>query len=214
VNVIYCEQGTIDWKRARIGIPTASNFDLILTAKGLKPSASQGKYLNRLCAEHYTGEPIDEGTNGYMQRGTGMEDEAARWYAWEHNAKLLKWGFCVTDDGRAGCSVDRVVGDDGLLEIKCPGIVTHIGYLLGGMDEYGLQVQGQLWITGRKWVDLLSFHPTLPKVVNRIERNEGMIDAIALEVGRFAALVEDGKRKLSDMRPGEVAFTDDEKTPF
>ena len=194
-----CEQGTEQWLRVRAGLPTASAFDRILTPKKLKASESQDAYAAHLVAEWFLGEPIETGGSGFTDRGTGMEDEARKWYAFDRDCEVTKVGFVTTDDGLAGCSPDGLVGEDGLVEIKCPAAHTHMQYLLHGFGtDYILQVQGQLWVTGRKWCDRFAFHPVFPKVIERIERDETIIAAIDKEVRAFVEKLSDFKARLAD----------------
>lgn len=199
------KQGSDEWIKARLALPTASNFDRIITAKGLKASAAQDKYLARLAAEWFLGVPIEDASSGFMQRGTAMEAEAVAYYELETGLDTRTVGLCLTDDGIAGASPDRLVGDDGLLEIKCPGAETHMEYLLFGCDDYVLQVQGQLWVTGRQWCDRLCYHPVIPSVISRLTRDDRVIEAIAREVGAFAARLAGFKEDLATQRAGHSA---------
>lgn len=200
MKIIDCKQGTPEWLAARAGIPTASCFDKIVTPKELKPSASARGYAMHLLAEYYTGSPIETEGSGFMERGTDMEAEAVGWYAMQTGADVKPAGFCLHDEGIAGCSPDRLVGEDGLLEVKCPGMVKHLTYLMFGFDDYRLQVQGQLWITGRAWCDKLSYHPTLDKVVKRIERDDEVIKALDEGVRSFVGMLEHFKQRVDAMR--------------
>jgi hypothetical protein len=197
MKIITCAQGSAEWWAARIARPTASGYDQILTPKTAKPSASQDRYVYRLCAEWLLGHPLDEEVTALMERGTDMEREAAAWYEFERDVTLEAAGFCETDDGATGCSVDRFAGTDGIVEIKCPGAVHHVAYLLGeGQDEHRPQVQGQLWITGRRWVDLVAYHPQLPTVVTRVERDEPYIAKLAAELSGFTIKLQTAKDRL------------------
>lgn len=205
MRIINVKQGTDEWLRARLGLPTASNFDRLITKTG-KPSASADRYLARLCAEWFMGYPLDEMQTPFMERGSALEAEAVAYYEFETDSTTSEVGLCLTDDGKAGASPDRLVGDDGLLEIKCPSPEVHMGYLLGGLtDEYRVQVQGQLWVTGREWCDLLSFHPTIPRATVRIERDEDFIGALADIVANFAARLDAAKAKLEPTRAEQRA---------
>ena len=200
MKIVNCEQGTPAWLHARLGIPTASNFDSIITDKKLEPSKSQGPYRARLIAEWYLGQVIEDAGSGFMARGTGMEEEAANWYAFQHDADVSKVGFCLRDDGIAGCSPDRFVGDDGLLEIKCLAAHTHMGYVLGGGDAYGLQVQGQLWVTGRAWCDRLFYHPSIPSVCVRVLPDPAVFKAFDEHIPAFARSLAEARNRLSDAK--------------
>src|ERR1041385_9055256 len=168
VIAIDCAQGSREWYQARLGIPTASGFSKLLTRAG-KPSTQADRYMRDLLAEHFIGEPVGIDASGFMQRGTALEDQARKWYEWERDCTVKRVGFCLRDDRMAGASPDGLVGDAGLLELKCPSATTHIAYLLGDLEgEYWPQCQGQLYITDREWVDLVAFSSVLPSLVVRI----------------------------------------------
>jgi hypothetical protein len=199
VKILDVVQGSAEWHAARCAIPTASCFDRLLTPKTLKPSASADKYLHELLGAWINGPAEDGYTGGLMLRGTEMENEAARDYAFRHGVDLEAPGFCLRDDGMAGCSPDRFVAPDGGLEIKCPGFTTHVAYLLGDEDPYGahrLQVQGNMLVTGRRWWDLLSYHPTLPNFEKRIERDEVVIGLLGAEITKFVKRLRAGRALL------------------
>lgn len=180
-------QGSAAWHKARLGIPTASHFDDIVTPKLFKPSTGAKGYRTRLLAEWLTGIPADAAQSGFMDRGKGLEDEAARQYAYERDVDVAKVGCVLRDDRLVACSPDRLVGEDGLLEIKCPAATTHVRNLLEGMGGYAGQVQGGLWLTGRAWCDLVSWHPDMPVAIVRIERDEEHIEALRKHVSVFVA---------------------------
>lgn len=170
------QQGSEAWFNARLGIPTGSRFKDILTGTG-KASTSADKYMNELLAEMVAGKALDSFKSDWMERGNELEAEAADSYSFLKDVDLQEVGFVLHKDKIAGASPDRIIGDDGLLEIKCPAPHTHIEYLLKNkMDTaYIPQVQGQLWITGRKWCDWFSYHPDMPSVCVRVERDEAYI---------------------------------------
>ena len=194
------KQGTPDWLTARLGIPTSSNMDRIITPKG-NPSSSGTRYLARLCAEWYLGQPLDEAESQFMARGSDLEHEAVRWYEFETGLDTAEVGLCLRDDGKVGASPDRLVGEPGLLEIKCPSADVHMMYVLGGAtDEYRIQTQGQLYVTERLWVDLLFYHPTLPRAIVRITRDEAFIAALAEQLDTFVKRLEAAKLLLGVQR--------------
>ncbi len=110
-------------------------------------------------------------------------------------------GFCVSDCGRFGCSPDGLVGEDGLVEIKCPIISTHVEYLLKCKDEcptdYFQQTQGQILVTGRKWVDFVSYFPGLPPLIVREEPNEVFQKLLIKELDLFTNELDEVVKKLS-----------------
>src|SRR5690606_16202558 len=136
------------------------------------------------------GYPMDwGGKSEYMERGTALEPEARAAYEMQRDVDVQVVGFIYADDRKlTGGSPDGLIGEDGGLECKCPAIHTHIGYLLNPhalVDEYRTQVQGYLWITGRRWWDLCSYHPDLPSVIRRIERDEAFVAALDAAVNGF-----------------------------
>lgn len=168
MKIIECEQNTPQWVEARLGIPTASRFDKIITPKTLALSKSADMLICELIAEKVLGQFQDSDQSDWMNRGSNLEDIAADDYAFRHDVDLERVGFVTTDDGLIGCSPDRfIVGANAGLEIKNPSAHVHISYLLNPdslLDKYRCQVLGSLWVTGRDYWDLLSFHPYLPRV--------------------------------------------------
>jgi len=190
-------QGTPEWQIARLGIPTASQFHQIITPKTRKPSASAAGYLYELLAEYFLGEPLDGASSGFMERGREMEEEAALWYELRQDVELTPVGLCLRDDKKVAASPDRLVGEDGLLEIKCLSAKLHVAALLGDpLEEYAIQMQGQLLVTERKWVDRLFYNPALPSMVTHQERDEGLIGVLGEEVDGFVARLDAAKARL------------------
>lgn len=192
------QQGSPEWFACRLGIPTASEFDKIITPTG-KASTQYEAYANRLLAEQMTGKPGEafEG-NAWTERGNELEPDAVAFYELQRDVQAVRVGFC-TDDGRTmGASPDRLIGDDGLLEVKCPAPHTHIQYLLDqNIDrKYYPQLQGQLLVTNRKWVDIISYHPELPPVILRVDRDEVYLAAMV-------KLLADFRRELQ-MKQGKM----------
>lgn len=194
-------QGTEAWLMLRLGIPTASRFDTILTAKTRKYSASARTYINELVAEWIMGEPIYRPTNFAMERGTDLEPHAANWYAFEHDVEVVEVGFVTNDDGTVGASPDRLVGTAGLLEIKCPLEAGHVANLLGDEIAKPTQVQGQLWVAEREWCDTVSYHPAMPQAVVRIYRDEDYIADLATAMDQFLEELQAAKEQVEALGP-------------
>lgn len=185
-------QGTSAWLALRAGIPTASCFDRILTPRG-KPSTQATKYMHRLIAERIMRRPVTEHVSYWMGRGQASEAEAVAYYEGVRELDTIPVGFLTSDDGRIGASPDRLVGERGLLEIKVPAEHTHVGYLLTeAVDaEYYPQIQGQLWIAERDWIDVLSYHPEMPPALVRVGRDESFLGLLVPAVESFAAQLEE-----------------------
>lgn len=193
MKVHDCIQGTTEWLALRAGIPTASNFDKIVTPKGTASKQAE-KYLFLLLAERLMGHPVEErGYSHWMDRGSEEEVRAVSFYEFQRDIETVKVGFITNDAGTIGASPDRRVGERGLLEIKVPSESIHIGYLLesgSSYEEYRIQVQGQLWIAEADWCDVLSWHPELPPALVRIERDEGCIKLLNAAVTAFSLELE------------------------
>ena len=180
-------QGSDEWQKARIGIPTASEFDCLITTKG-EPSKSRLKYLYKLSAERITGIKENGYKNENMERGNILEAEARAFYELENSCEVEQVGICYLDEKKqVACSPDGLVGKDGLIEIKCPLSYTHVSYLLGGVlpIEYFQQIQGQLYITGRKWCDFFSHYPGIKPFVFRVMPDKGFMANLDVELRKF-----------------------------
>jgi len=205
-----CQQGSDQWKDFHIGTISASSVDKIVTPKTRKPSTQVRGLVNRLVAELMTGEClIDDGTTQFMERGLKLEAQARADYAWDHDVDVQEVGFVTTDDGLCGGSPDGLIGDDGGLEIKVPGPIVHVGYMRDPQrlaNDYHSQVQCYLWITERRWWDILSWNRPggLPDVIYTVERDEQYIDALAEAVRIVAAEVESILVRFGYRPPGGV----------
>ena len=160
-----CEQGSEEWLAARLGIPTATGFENIVTATG-KKSASYIKYMAELIEESILGGG-DTFKSGFMERGNQLEPQARAAYEFLTGNDVIQVGGVYLNEDR-----EVMVSPDGLipslkkgLEIKCPKMSTHIRYLLeGGVpSEYIIQVQANLWVTGYDTWDFVSYCPEYQK---------------------------------------------------
>jgi putative phage-type endonuclease len=193
------EQGTDAWHALRRGVVTASAISKLLTAT-FKPAANDTSraLLYQLLAERITGESDSGFYNDDMCRGHLLEPFARDLYA-EHFDPVAECGFVTltTSAGTLGYSPDGLVGDDGLIEIKCPRPKTHLKSLLTGEvpAEYYPQLQTGLAVTGRRYCDYISYSPGLPLFVQRCQPAPAVIAAIfaaheAAEL-QLAALMKD-----------------------
>jgi hypothetical protein len=143
------------------------------------------KYMRRLANAIVTGNPAqDDGfKSAPMSEGNNREAESRDFYAMVSRNVVTQVGLIYLDEARRiGASVDGLINDDGVLELKNPNLETHLGYLLdGGLPTaYEKQVQVPLWVTGRAYCDFVSYHPDAFKPMHRhrVERDEAMISAI------------------------------------
>lgn len=206
-------QNTDEWTTARLGLPTASQADKIITPLG-KPSAQWKVYANKCIAEKILKRPVDFSIadSKWMERGHELEKDAINYYEAQTSIDTMPGGFVISDNGTCGCSPDRLAGYEGLLETKCPAPHTQIGYLLSQMpgnedkgieDKYTPQLQMQLFVTGRKWVDILSYDPDFPDhVIMRVTRNDAYIKCLEALLEKFNDYVADGIIYLADRWKG------------
>ena len=195
--VLPVKQGSIEWQNARLGIPTASQFGRILTRKTMKASASQNGYLCELVAERMLGVPVHEVSSAFMERGSELEAKAAEEYEMETGRTCEVVGFVMDDTMRYGASPDRLIGEDGGLEIKCLAVQNHVAALLGMKDdEHYAQCQGNMLITGRRWWDLRFFNPALASVTVRVERDPDYIRVLDDALHVFCERVDEATERL------------------
>ena len=196
-------QRSDDWYAARCGKATASRFkDVMARLKNGNPAADRQRYLTELVVERLTGQPVPAYENAAMR--WGAEQEAAARAAYEQRTRVAveETGFIAHDVLMAGCSSDGLVDWDGLIEIKCPyNSAVHIETLLNGMPaEHMPQVQGQMWLTGREWLDFVSFDPRMPAdlqlYTQRIKGNPEFQAKLEREIIAFSAEVDEIVSKL------------------
>lgn len=193
-------QGSSAWVKKRLGKVTASEFHKIVTPTG-KLSSQADKYAYRLIAEELMGQPAQDLSGlEWIERGVALEPRAVQLYEFEHDVITTEIGSIFTDDGEIGCSPDRLVGSDGLLEIKCCSPQVHIQYMIEGPDEkYRPQVQGQLLVSERRWADFLSYNPFMPRVLVRTPRDEPYIALLRKSLIEFVAIKKEMMAKILSM---------------
>ena len=192
-------QGSPEWHALRVGKVTASRVADVVAKTKTGWGASRANYMAELIAERLTGEPAASFTNAAMQWGAEKEPEARAAYEFRTDAEVAIVAFVDHPAiAMTGASPDGLVGDDGLIELKCPQTATHIETLLGEEipAKYITQMQWQMACTGRKWCDFASYDPRLPEnmrlFIKRIDRDDARIAELQTLVAAF--LVElDGK---------------------
>lgn len=191
---VECEQGSPEWHAARCGVITASKFRdaTETTAKGL-PTAKRRLYAAQVAVERISGEPCGEVFNSWqMKRGQEIEPLARMAYEAETGYFATESGVVLTDDRLFGYSTDGFVGDDGMTEIKSlvGAEIVIAMWETEDMSEYMHQMQGGMWITGRKWCDFVMFCPQLASVgkalfLRRVARDDKFIDEMVLGLAEF-----------------------------
>ena len=199
MKIIEGEQRTTRWYEARKARPTASAFDKIITTKG-EPSKSAKKYMYQLAGEFVSGVTLESFQSEAMTRGIELEAEAREFYELTHSVEVRQVAFCLTDNNLSGCSPDGLVGEDGMIEIKCPLVQTHVEYMLNNKlpTAYFQQVQGQLWVTDRKWCDFISYYPGLKPLIVRVVRDEVFITLLENEIEKFCIELKNIIKKIGE----------------
>jgi len=183
-RIIECEQGSPEWFEARRGIPTASRYgDVLAEGKGVM----RARYMRQLAGEIITEEPMETYKNDKMERGKKHEPDLRKRYAFDHDVDVEQVGFLRSNMIATGCSPDGLVGVDGMLEIKSSEPDLLIELLDSGRapTQHMPQIQGNLWITGRDWCDLVIGWPKLPLFTARVKRDEPYMANLRRELERF-----------------------------
>lgn len=189
------EQGSEAWHEERAGRITGTRFAALCAGESTKTFKD---LINSVVGEIITEQREETYSNAIMERGVLMEPEAAEEYQEITGFKLEEVGLYSIDNELeqwVGVSPDRLVNDNGGLEIKCPMMKTHIGYLIKGVvpAEYIKQVQGCLYVTGREWWDFMSYYPGIKPLIVRVEPDKDMHqlfeDRINLVVGKVKEIL-------------------------
>jgi putative phage-type endonuclease len=188
------EQGTEAWFNIRIGKVTASRVADVLAKTKTGYSTTRDNYMAQLVCERLTGQKGESFTNAAIQHGIETEAYARAAYEARYDVLVDEVGFVPHPTiEMSGASPDGLVGDDGLIEIKCPNTATHIETLLSESvpNKYYTQMQFQIACTGRKWCDFVSFDNRLPTelqmFVKRVPRDDVYIRLIEDEIVKFLA---------------------------
>lgn len=196
--IIDIPQGSYGWQKLRLGLISASRFKDVLTDPKSKADRELGTlsetakaYMNTLIAEILT-EEQEEISGKALEWGTEHED-AARWeYEFDHSQKVEQVGICIHESRMYGASPDGLIGDDGMIEIKCPfNSKNHISTVINGMPrEHMPQIQGNLLVNGRQWCDFISFDPRIDGehrlYVERIHRDQEYIERLEKKLNAFS----------------------------
>ena len=181
------EQRTDEWHNARLGKVTASRIADVMAKTKSGYSASRANYTAELIVEHLTGKPGDSYQNASMMWGTDTEPMARAAYEAHRGVLVEEVGFVPHPTlGAAGASPDGLVGEDGLVEIKCPKTATHIETMMAETIplRYALQMQFQMMCTGREWCDFVSFDPRMPETMQLYVQRLHFSQDTALDITR------------------------------
>lgn len=191
------EQGTDEWHAVRIGKITCSRLGELMAKTKSGYSASRENYLTEVLLEQLTGIEEQHFVSRDMLNGIETEPEARAVYEAVTGNTVIETGFHAHPFIESfGGSPDGLIGDDGMLEIKCPKARTHLETLLTKTIDRGyfLQVQGNMECTGRKWCDFVSYHPAFPEekrmVIIRVEADPDTKAEIQREVASGLEWIE------------------------
>jgi putative phage-type endonuclease len=203
-EIIALKQGSTEWLQARVGFITASRIGDMMAKTKTGWGASRINYRAELIYERLTGKVWPQTyQNAAMQWGTMCEPEARSMYAFLCDVDPQQVGFCPHPTiPLTGASPDGLIGEDGLIEIKCPQPATHLDTLERGEAsielDYRYQMQWQMACTDRQWCDWCSFDPRWPvemqMFIYRLPRNAEMIAMLETEVKAFSAEVNEKVR--------------------
>jgi len=202
------EQGSDQWRAIRCGLLTASEMKLIITPSKLQYADNDKvrSHVYELAAQRITGHVEPSYVNDDMLRGIEQEEDACDHYH-DNYEPVERVGFITNDSFgfTLGYSPDRLVGDDGLLEVKCPRQKGHLQTIIDANipAEHVLQVQTGLLVSGRKWCDFISYHGGLPMFTVRVYPDEKIQSAIIQAAKKFhdqleMAIESYQKRLLTD----------------
>ena len=200
------EQRSEDWFAIRLGKVTASRVADVIAKTKTGYSTSRENYMAQLVVERLTQTKAESYTNAAMQWGTDQEPFARAAYEAAQGVMVEEVGFVPHPTIEwAGASPDGLVGDDGLVEIKCPNTATMIEALLTGKvpTKYFTQMQFQIACTGTKFCDYVVFDPRMPAkaqlFVTRVNRDDAYIAEIEAEIVKFLAEVESQVQQLNQI---------------
>ena len=205
------EQGTDEWFTARLGKVTASRVSDVMSKTKTGYTAGRENYMSQLIAEILSGKKIDGFSNASMQWGTDTEPYARMAYEAIADVLVDEVGFIPHPVIKAaGASPDGLVGDDGLIEIKCPNTTTHLDMMIAETipKKYRDQMQFQMACTRRKWCDFVSFDNRLPEdlqiFIKRVDRDDKYILEMETEINKFLAEMLEKMEKFNSLKVKNV----------
>lgn len=195
------DQGSPQWFAARLGKATGSRIADIIAKTKTGYATSRENYMAQLVCERMTQKVAESYSNSAMAWGTETEPLARAAYEVKTGLTVDQVGFVDHPTiAMTGASPDGLVGESGMIEIKCPNTATHIETLLSEKvpTKYLTQMTWQMCCTGRHWTDFVSYDPRLPEnlqlFIKRVEYDPKYAAELEQEVIRFLDEV-DGKIK-------------------
>ena len=194
MKIYNFEQRTDEWYAIRRGKMSASNAETIIAnGKGLET------YIYNLMAEYYSSAEKENYINADMQRGIDLEPEARLEFEFYTGLDVQEVGF-IEHNEFIGVSPDGLIGDDGLIEIKCPNDSIYFKLLLSNniKPEYIAQMQMQMYVTDRQYCYFVSYNPNFEKslYIKKINRDEEMIEKLKKGLERGTQLIKEIKKNF------------------
>lgn len=189
------EQRSEEWHKVRAGKLTASSFHTLLGNSETKKTL-----LLKITAERITGKCIEDNySNEDIERGIELEDDARNNYQEKTFNLVEEVGFAELDE-YVGCSPDGLVGNEGMIEIKCPRETTFLSQVLSGRikPEYITQMQFNLYVLNRQWCDYVMYSETLGLFIKRVERDEKLIEEIKTCIEECKQTIQENINKYND----------------
>ena len=211
MNIIDVEQGSDAWFAARAGKLTASRVKALVAKTKSGYSTSRANMITQLALERMTGH-VEQNTytSPAMQRGTDLESEARDYYAFDRDVFVSEVGMVIHPEPEYDfitCSPDGLIDDDGLVEIKCPASMAKmVSYLEkdAHAKEYRVQLQMQLLVTGRQYVDAVGYDPRFPDglkmAVCRVEADKEYQEELLSEMLKANTEINQLIEKLNKMK--------------
>jgi len=200
------EQNGVDWLILRSGKVTASEMDALISPLGkIRTGDGVNTYLNQKLCERWTGGPMPALHGIFdLEQGKLLEERAKPAFTLHTGIDIQSIAFIETDDGRVGCSPDAMIGSESGVEIKCPRMDTHIGYLLAGElpKQYVAQVQGSMFVTGCKQWHFFSFHRAFPPLHLVVDRDDDFQESLEAAIGEFNVRLDAAMKRLEDLNGG------------
>jgi putative phage-type endonuclease len=201
------EQGTPEWFAARLGKVTASRIKDVVAKTKTGPSASRKNYAAELMLERVTGQRKESFSNEAMRHGVETEPLARLAYSLSIGVDVEEVGFIDHPTVlRSGASPDGLVGERGMVELKCGNTATHCAWAIAGKvpEEHALQMQWQMACANRDWCDFVSYDPRMPEgqqiFVRRLQRDDKLISEIEEEVIKFDSEVIELVESLKEVK--------------
>jgi exodeoxyribonuclease (lambda-induced) len=200
------DQGSLEWMLLRAGKVTASEADALISPLGkIRTGEGVETYLNQKLVELWTGGPLPQLQGIFdMDQGKILEERARPAFTIHTGLEVSTAAFVETDDGKSGCSPDAMVGEFAGVEIKCPTMPKHVGYLRAGKlpADYVAQVQFSLWVTGFSHWHFFSYNRAFPPLHLIIEQDEKFQDSLTEAVESFLEKLESEMKRIEVMNGG------------